>query len=348
MAERERKFPVSLPILSLLVTGVVIVGVVLYWWLAVRPWTTPPEQSPEEIDALWAPVVAEVTVSAEAASGEEKFLSQALEALSALPQDALRGAVAAWQKREEVTAEHRVALRASLDAVNLLVTWWQRRGGLGNSDPCVTEERFPALDLLLLARVALAQRDHADVGPGRPQLYRAVERLGHVMRTGGGPVLFVAGVRVADDLIVAAERADMRDLLRDTDSLPPDESQVWRALNAEAFCVEKLLERHFAEIDKGWPLRSPKARGVPQAWFRPDAAFLQRERTMVRLWWGERLRLASERRGDPEALAAALRVDWDALPRSLLVRVVAADLGDAAKETLLSIRAYHEKLGEQP
>ena len=336
---RLRIVPLSLGLLLALV-----IAVFGYYWVVVQPWTTPPDASDREIAALWEDVERRAVVPVEA-TGPSHELARLLRQL----EDAadLESTVTEWREKGRIDDIGRSALEAERDIGERLVGWMKADGGFGKVGPCVADEDFPPLRLMALGETALAMAGVLEGGPATPERLRSVLHLARVMRRGGGPLQLMAGLRLAEHVAAVAKRMDALAVLRGLPEYAPVEEEIWRAANAEAFCADEILERHFGGLSKRWPKESPATRGVPRSWIGIEPAFFRRERAMVRWWHGQRLADAAPAALDPPRLAEALRLpdDLDSLPKSLLVRMMAVDLAGPVGEGGQVIEAYREAVG---
>lgn len=335
----EKRRRPGVVVLSLALLALLLIVMVGYWFLVVRPWTAAPDVSERRLAGLWEAVERAVAVPA-APAGPANELKGALERLAEAPD--LEPILDESREEGTLSPADVDALRLQRDIGERLVRWAQAGGGLGQGGPCVAGEEFPPLKLFLLGRLTLAQADVLTGEPTREEQLRAVLYLAHVMRRGAGPLHLAVGVRLAEHAAAAAKRMRALDVLRAHPGLAPEAAEVWRGVNAEAFCADALLERHFGDLSRGWPAETPATRGVPRSWIDPGPSFFRRERAMVRWWWGERLEAAKAQALDPPRLAEALRLpdDPEALPRSLMVRLLAVDLSELIVDAGRVIEEY--------
>ena len=340
---------------SLVLTVLLVVGMVIYYHLAVRPWIAEPPVADEELRRLWQPVVDGATVTV-AAGGPAEHLVAAMNHLGELDTDRVEVAVEAWRKGERLSDAQRNALSDARDVAAELVAWYRADGGFDVQDPCTAGERFGDLDLYLLGRLALAIAGVVGNAPPREDTVLAVLHLARAMRRGAGFAHLWAGLQLAIHVVGASERWDLVGLLRDHPELAPAPSDVVRTVYADVYCVDsRKIERFFDILKKqGWKLEALKgraaeaARDLPRSWIQPGPSLFRRERRMLRWFWGRLLDQAP--RGDPddlEGLADALRLpaDRSALPRSFVVRAVAVDLSDEVRKSAARVAEYRRRVG---
>jgi len=345
-AEKPRR-PFPTVRLSLALLALLIVAMVGYYWFRVRPWVAAPDASERTRAGLWEAVERAAREPAPP-SGPPDELKGALRRLAEVKVD-LEPALARWRERA-LTRADRDALLELREVGERLVRWSRAGGGFGPGEPCAMGEDLPPREVFLVGQLTLAQADVLPGGPSREEQLRAVLRLSTALRRGAGPMHLAAGMRLAEHLAAAARRMGALDVLRAEPALAPTPVEIWRGANVEAYCGDVLLERSFGELSHGWPQPTPATRDVPRSWIVPGPAYYQRERAMLRWWWGERLAAAAAHALDPPRLAAALRLpaDPDELPRSLLVRLRAVDLADLIESAGRSVEAYREALATTP
>ena len=304
---------------------VVLVVFVAAWWIFVRPWTAWPGPR-AELDARWAEVEAWARNPAGASSPSEtdrllaegvRKLDEPFEHLTPAADDSL-----------PVLADPTGGTRAAIAAI---LTWHMQDVPLGSGCMADMQPRVPPIETLRAGRAALA---FASAEPGDPRV-DAVLHLASEMRRRGSLLEGMVGVRLAADAVATAKARGTR---------PNDAFLRWRPRKDEPFetvardvvCGYRWLR---GSLDTGndeiFPPRPFLSRFVS----------LDREVLMVRTFHSELLHRAHPHREDPRALAAALRVDREDLPKSLLVRAFAADLGGPLEDWAGAIEQYDAFVG---
>jgi hypothetical protein len=342
-----RRFPtvrVSLALLALLV-----VALLVWYAVMVRPWLAPPDVTDRQLAALWE-AVERATNEPAPLAGPPDELRGALERIAQVSLPDLQATLDRWRTSTDLDRADRDALIAQREVGERLVRWQKAGGGLGPGDPCRVDEDVPALPAFVAGQLTLAQAEVLQGGPTREEQVLAVLRLAAALRRGGSLDHAVVGMRLAEHVAAAAKRMGALDVLREHPALAPAPVEVWRAVNIEARCLDRGLERRFGELRHGWPVPTPATRGFPRSWVVPGPEFYQRERAMLRWWWGQRLAAAAPQALDPPRLAVALRLpdDPDELPKSPLVRERAVDLTEKIEDAGRAIEAYRRVLGNTP
>ena len=281
------------------------VGLVLGYVFLVHPWRALPDEPLADIDARWAQVEAWAAVEAGAQADAARLLS----ALKIADTDREEIEVRLLQA-EEAEQPVPVELTKRLEkALQLLREWAEAGGGFG-PEPCpLTALDVNALDLLQLAKLALLAAEEPD-----DPLLGAVVWLGAQARRSGALLLGSVGFTIADAVTSwhVSRRAAPDEL---TVEQAPLVGEAFPLLAREAVCLHRLASSQLKAGELGRDGDGPP----------PGLIDLDREILMVRATFGQWLVDAEPKRDDLEALPSALPVDRDALPKSMVVRVLAFD-----------------------
>ena len=295
--------------------------------LTLAPWITGPDEPRSTIDARWSRL--EAIAAPRIAGGEVGLLRDAVAALEESSwEPSLRGADAGPGLEEEEEAPDAAALRA----VDLLVAWERRGGGVGTG-ACV-EHDLPRFKLLDLSRAALATAE----GPRDPSV-RAVLRLGQQLRARGGVLGGLIGTALAHETLnkIDGEGWHRPPELR---QMAPSQAEVPEILARDVVCFDawaaRSLER--GELDPEELAYGPLENHVARYAFNPT-----RERLHYRAEASRRL-LHALAADTPEAFRARIRPMQreDAAP-SILVRS-GNDLADRSVSLCLRAARYQAAL----
>lgn len=308
-------------------------------WLKIRPWFAPPDASPEEVARTWTQVEALAREHGRP-GGPIEPLFEALDHLrraNSLPPD----------DQDAKDAPAAVTDEDGQRALAGLVAWAQQQGGLGDElcivDPAQTATSPRIFEMVQLARLAIRTSTGAD----DPTLLAAL-RLGAYLRTRGGLVAGAAGFAIARE---AVEVATARNIAPTTalSTYAPQRREVLSILARESVCTLRMIEGAFAhgESDPGDAWQGRDAGWLSRwasAWVGPE-----RELAMARWYFGEHVAAAARAGDDLAAVAAIYELpdDFDALPKSLLVRALALSGGSAIRDMEATLSAYEQWLAQR-
>lgn len=283
---------------------VVVVGA---WWVLVRPWTAWPGPR-VELDARWAEVegwAGNPPVEPAAAPAQTLALAEGVRKLDAPPEHVKPGADDAIPVVQDPTEGTRLAVEA-------ILTWHRSHVRLGEGcAPAMPETFLPPIETLHAGRAALAVATSLPDDESMP----AVLHLASEMRRTGTLVEGVVGMRLAADAVATA---------RSRGIAPGDAFVRWKPRRDEVFTtLARDVVCGYRWVRKGLDAGDAEVLGPRPILGR--LVSLERELLMVRTFHADLLHRGHPRRDDPRALAAAVRFEREDLPKSLLVRGIAAD-----------------------
>lgn len=317
----------------------VVLGLALAGWLAMRPWLAPPAATPSAIERTWARV--------EQWAAASRHPGAPITALNAAL-DHLQRAKLADDDWDPSRPPQPVTDPEAQRALAALVEW-SASGGLGEG-PCIGDPgdleapppRFVAM--FRLARLALAASPRSD----DPQFVAAM-RLGAHLRSRGPLVAGAVGFSIAREALAVAE-ARGQPLGPAFVAFAPRREEVVPLLAREAACSYAMAEAAFSrgtsDLGKGTTIE-------PDGWAsRWSATWVgpERELAMAKWYLGERVAAAAAAGDDLTAVAATqvLPDDPDALPASLLVRALASDAASVITDIQAELARYTARVGPPP
>lgn len=302
--------------------ALVFVVIVAGWWVFVRPWTAWPGPR-TELDARWAKVEAwagNPPVKPDAARPETLRLGEDVRKLDQEADDLVPAADDSLPPLTEPTE----GTRAAIDAI---VTWHGRGAPIGSGcAPDLPEPFVPPIEVLRAGRATIASAGSA---PDDPRM-EAVLHLASELRQTGSLLEAMVGVRLAAD---AAATAKARGIAPNDAFLRfrPRREEVFPTIARDFVCGYRWVRDSFDKGDDDlFEPRPILARFVS----------MERELLMVRTFHADLLHQGLPHRDDPRALAAAVRVEREDLPKSLLVRAFAADLSSVLTDWADAIERY--------
>jgi hypothetical protein len=288
--------------------------------LTLAPWMTGPDEPRSAIDARWSRI--EAIAAPRIPGGEVGLLRDALAAFDESP----------WEPNVLGPGEDEALDPAALRAIDLLVAWERRGGGVGMGT-CI-DYNVPRFKLLDLGRAAIAAAD----GPRDPSL-RAVLRLGQQLRARGGIMGGLVGTALAHETLEKVDREGWH-RPQELRQIAPSQAEVPEILARDVVCFDTWVTR---ALERGEFNPEGLAYGPLENHVARYAFNLTRERLHYRAEASRRL-LHALAADTPEAFRARIRPAprEDAAP-SIFVRS-GMDLADRSASLCLRAARYQAAL----
>jgi hypothetical protein len=310
---------------TVLALGVTALAILYLFYL--HPWLSSPDAHAPEIEQRWQ-TVEQLAEPGEVCFGDPVRIVAATRAMEMVDQD-LRDAMAraeAWPPEvdhEELPPEFDQALMH-------LLQWHLEGGGL---DVGELEQQVSLLDTFELGKAALASSASIE----RDLVDEAVLHLAWTYRECGQLVQGTVGTTLAEMAVEHAQRRGDPPTAAHRRYRPTPEQLLGIAAR-EALFTHELSRTGLALSGRQAPGSAPR---IVPALVDPE-----RELVMLRQYWGDRLSNAATDPSDTDLLVDQFASDDpDALPHSLLVRVIAPGSGQMFGQLAMATEEYEAFLG---
>jgi hypothetical protein len=293
---------------------IAVVAFAVYFRMNAWPWIAEPDDA--AVASAWSAVEKAAKESAPAPAADARF--DALLAATKSAKKDLEALAKQGNARTDETLPQTV--KAAFDALEA----WAGGAGIDESPPvCVPSGTLDFIAITYLSQVAL-------VTPPIASHAAMLTTLSERLRRRGGLLHYAVGMKILDRLLerAALNPQGLPPYLKDTHA---DGRELRAAVARGHVCDDALFE------GAGGRLGMADAKEVP--WVARPFVTVSRERRMVRLFFGEPMRAASEV-DDPAEIAKRLAVRPSEMPKSVGVRAMAIT---PPFETILPvIKRYNE------